>query len=194
MWGRRSSFFWNRHLGMLQVSGLVKLACRPVRSDLRVGTPDMKLGEIAPPKGAVKKRKRLGCGHGSGHGKTCGKGHKGQKSRSGGGVRPGFEGGQMPLQMRLPKVGFNSPFKSVYQVVNLDDIARRGLSGEITPEVLKKAGLIRSSARPVKVLGRGDVDGVLQVKVQAVSASASDKIARAGGSVEIVSKAASQTE
>ena len=153
----------------------------------------MRLGEISPPKGAVKRKKRLGCGHGSGKGKTSGKGHKGQKSRSGAKSRAWFEGGQMPLQQRLPKVGFNSPFRVVYQVVNLDDISRRGLSGEVTPETLKAAGLIGSLKRPVKVLGRGDTSEALQVKVHAVSASAAEKIARAGGSVEIISEGKSET-
>lgn len=144
----------------------------------------MKLGDLAPPKGAVKKRKRLGAGPGSGTGKTAGKGHKGQKSRSGAKHRAWFEGGQMPLQQRLPKVGFNNAFGTVYQVVNLDDIARKELSGDITPEVLKEAGLISSKVRPVKILGRGDVSQALQVKVDAVSASAAEKIVNAGGQVE----------
>ncbi len=154
----------------------------------------MKLGKMTPPAGAVKRRKRLGCGPGSGHGKTSGKGHKGQKSRSGAKSRAWFEGGQMPLQRRLPKVGFTSPFKVVYQVVNLDDIAGRGLSGEVTPDALKASGLIRSLKRPVKVLGRGEVSEALQVKAHAVSASASEKIARAGGSVEIIAKVVTKTE
>lgn len=146
----------------------------------------MKLGNLAPPKGAVKKSKRLGIGPGSGTGKTSGKGHKGQKSRSGAKHRAWFEGGQMPLQQRLPKVGFNNPFGTVYQVVNLDDLARKELSGEITPSVLKEAGLISSKERPVKILGRGDVSQALQIKVQAISASAAEKIVKAGGQVETV--------
>ncbi|MFT5369627.1 MAG: large subunit ribosomal protein L15 [Candidatus Latescibacterota bacterium] len=144
----------------------------------------MKLGNLAPPKGAVRKSKRLGIGVGSGTGKTAGKGHKGQKSRSGAKHRAWFEGGQMPLHQRLPKVGFNNPFGTVYQVVNLDDLARKELSGEITPSVLKQAGLISSKTRPIKILGRGDVSLVMQVKVQAISASAAEKIVKAGGQVE----------
>ena len=144
----------------------------------------MKLGNLAPPKGAVKKAKRIGIGVGSGNGKTAGKGHKGQKSRSGAKHRAWFEGGQMPLQQRLPKVGFNNPFGTVYQVVNLDDLARKELSGEITPDTLKEAGLISSKTRPVKILGRGEVSQALQVKVQAISASAAEKIVKAGGQVE----------
>ena len=154
----------------------------------------MKLSNMTPPSGAVKKRKRIGCGPGSGHGKTSGKGHKGQKARSGGKIRRGFEGGQMPLQRRLPKVGFTSPNKVVFQVVNLDDIVRREMTGEITPEILKKAGLIRSIVQPTKVLGRGEVSGAIQVKAHAVSASASEKITQAGGSVEIISGTASKAE
>jgi len=155
----------------------------------------MKLQEIRPPKGAVKKKKRLGCGSGSGTGKTSGKGHKGQKSRSGAKVRLGFEGGQMPIQMRLPKIRGSRPLhKVVYQVVNLADIAKRGLSGEVTPEALKQVRLIRSLNRPVKVLGQGEVAEALQLRVHAVSASASEKITQAGGSVEIVSRSAAKAE
>lgn len=146
----------------------------------------MKPGKFKPPAGAVKSRKRLGCGVGSGCGKTSGKGHKGQKSRSGAKIRPWFEGGQMPLQRRLPKVGFNNPQKVVYQVVNLDDIARRGLSGPVTPEHLKQTGLIRSIRRPVKILGRGEVSDAIQVQAHAVSRSAIGKIEAAGGSVSLI--------
>jgi len=143
-----------------------------------------KLNEIKAPVGGVRKRKRLGCGPGSGQGKTSGKGHKGQKSRSGAKIHPWFEGGQMPLQRRLPKFGFNRAEKVVFQVVNLDDITRRELAGEISPEVLRKSGLIRSTKRPVKILGRGEIAVALTVKVDAVSASAVEKIEKAGGSVE----------
>jgi len=146
----------------------------------------MKLGTISPPKGAVKKRKRLGSGVGSGQGKTSGKGHKGQRARSGSKIKPWFEGGQMPLQRRLPKIGFNNPNKVVFQLVNLDDISRKGLVGEITPESLKEAGLIRSFKKPVKLLGRGDVSAELQINVHAASTSASDKVAKAGGTVQII--------
>ena len=146
----------------------------------------MKLGTISPPKGAVKKRKRLGSGVGSGQGKTSGKGHKGQRSRSGSKIKPWFEGGQMPLQRRLPKIGFSNPNKVVFQPVNLDDIARKGLTGEITPEALRAAGLIRSTKRPIKLLGRGEITEALQVQVHAASTSASDKIVKAGGAVEII--------
>ena len=154
----------------------------------------MKLGDIAPPAGAVKKRKRLGCGPGSGHGKTSGKGHKGQRSRSGSKIRPWFEGGQMPLQRRLPKVGFSNPNRIVYQVVNLDEIARRELTGEVTPQVLKDVGLIKSLKKPVKVLGRGEISEAVQVHAHAFSASASEKIGRAGGTVEIIAKVVAKAE
>lgn len=146
----------------------------------------MEPGKFKPPKGAVTNRKRLGCGVGSGCGKTSGKGHKGQKSRSGAKLRPWFEGGQMPLQRRLPKVGFNNPSKVVYQVVNLDDIVKRGLSGSVTPQQLKQSGLIRSVRRPVKVLGRGEVSDPLQFHVHAASRSATEKIESAGGSVTLI--------
>ena len=158
------------------------------------GFANMKLGAIRAPKGGVKARKRLGCGRGAGQGKTCGRGHKGQKSRSGGKIPPWFEGGQMPLQRRLPKVGFVRPSKVVYQVVNLDDMARRGLTGEVTPETLEGARLIRSAKHLVKVLGRGEVQQALKVRVHAVSSSASEKIAQAGGSVELLSRIAPKAE
>lgn len=154
----------------------------------------MKLGDISPPAGAVKRKKRLGCGPGSGHGKTSGRGHKGQKARSGAKVKPWFEGGQMPLQRRLPKAGFTSQNRVTYQVVNLGAIARRGLFGEVTPETLRAAGLIRSLKQPVKVLGQGEISEALRVRVHAVSASASEKVVRAGGSVEILSERASAAD
>ena len=148
----------------------------------------MKLGDIRAPKGAKRKRKRLGCGVGSGKGKTSGKGHKGQKSRSGAKISAGFEGGQMPIQMRLPKIGGTKPFrKVVYQVVNLSDLARRGISGDVGPEMLRELRLIRSVRRPVKVLGRGEATGALIVRAHAFSASASEKIKQAGGSTEVIS-------
>ena len=143
----------------------------------------MKLSSIKAPKGSRRKKKRLGMGPGSGTGKTSGKGHKGQNSRSGGGVKPWFEGGQMPLQMRLPKIGFNST-RPDNQVLNVSDLARKELSGEVTIEVLKKSGLISSLNKPVKILGVGDLTHPLQVQEGIkVSASALEKIVRAGGSV-----------
>ena len=154
----------------------------------------MKLGNLSPPKGANSKKKRLGIGPGSGTGKTAGKGHKGQRSRSGSKRKAWFEGGQMPLQQRLPKVGFNNPFRVTYQVVNLDDLAGKEISGEVTPETLKAAGLIASAKKPVKILGRGEISASLQVQVQAVSASAAEKIVAAGGSVDAKAGGAVNTD
>jgi len=142
----------------------------------------MDLSNIKPPKGATKTKKRLGIGPGSGVGKTSGKGHKGQNARSGGGVKPWFEGGQMPLHMRLPKVGFTSG-REENQVLNLKDITRKGLKGSVTPDTLKEAGLIGSAARPAKILGVGEISEAIQVSGVAVSKSAAAKIAAAGGSV-----------
>ena len=143
----------------------------------------MKLSNIKAPKGSRRTKKRLGMGPGSGTGKTSGKGHKGQNSRSGGGVKPWFEGGQMPLQMRVPKVGFNST-RPDNQVLNVSDLERKALSGEVTVDVLKKSRLIGSVNRPVKILGEGDLSRSVQVKEGIkVSAAALEKIVRAGGSV-----------
>lgn len=142
----------------------------------------MDLSSIKPPKGATRTKKRLGIGPGSGVGKTAGKGHKGQNARSGGGVKPWFEGGQMPLQMRLPKVGFNSR-QPDNQVVNLKDLTRKGIKGTVTPDTLKSAGLIGSVSRPAKILAVGDISEAIQVSGIAVSKSAAAKIAAAGGSV-----------
>ena len=140
------------------------------------------LESIRRPKGAKKAPMRVGRGPGSGKGKTAGRGHKGRKSRSGGTTKPWFEGGQMPLQRRLPKRGFR-PWRPVkYQVVNVCDLGR--ISGdEATPETMRVAGLIGSLRRPVKVLGEGDVDRTLKVTAHAFSRVASEKIEKAGGEV-----------
>ena len=148
----------------------------------------LKLSELKPPKGATKNRKRLGRGTGSTLGKTCGRGHKGQKSRSGGGIPAWFEGGTMPLTLRLPKRGFNNIFGTEYQTVNLIRINRLGID-EITPQTLKDNGVIKSLRRPVKVLGAGKIEKAIKVKVDAVSKSAEEKIKAAGGSVERTAKA-----
>lgn len=145
----------------------------------------MKIEELSSAAGSRKKPKRVGRGPGSGHGKTSCKGHKGQKARSGSGKRPGFEGGQMPLQRRLPKRGFHNPFSRRYEVVNLADIERLGLDA-VTPEVLLERGVIKSSGSPVKVLGDGEIKRALSVKANAFSASARSKIEAAGGSAEVV--------
>jgi len=135
---------------------------------------------------SVKGRKRVGRGPGSGSGKTAGKGHKGQRARSGGGVRPGFEGGQMPLIRRLPKRGFRSPNRLVYQVVNVSDLNSFKKGSVVDPAGLREAGIVASRRRPVKVLGSGELNKGLEVKAHAFSHSASDKIAAAGGSWTII--------
>jgi len=149
----------------------------------------MKLDDIRPAKGAVKKRKRIGCGPGSGHGKTATKGHKGQNARSGGGVPPWFEGGQMPLQRRVPKRGFTNIFKVRFQVVNLDDLARFKSGDAVNRGSLIEAGLVSKTDLPVKVLGRGELKIPLHVEVDAVSRTAAKAIQDAGGSVSLVSGA-----
>jgi large subunit ribosomal protein L15 len=154
----------------------------------------MDLKSIKPPKGARKNRKRLGIGRGTGQGKTAGRGENGQKSRSGGGVPVWFEGGQMPLQRRLPKIGFNRPQKVIFQIVNLDQLSDRKLTGDVTLATLREAGLIRNMNRPVKVLGRGSLESALQVSVHAVSQSARDKITQAGGSVHLLSGASTASQ
>ena len=148
----------------------------------------MNLNDLRPAEGSTQKRKRVGRGTGSGKGKTSGRGQKGQNSRTGGGVRPNFEGGQLPLTKRLPKLrGFNNRFKVEYVPVNLDELDRLfdGQS-EINPEALAGAGLVGKSSDPVVVLARGDVSKALTVKVQRISATARQKMEAAGGSIEIL--------
>ncbi len=136
----------------------------------------------APEKG--KKRRRVGRGESSGLGKTCGKGHKGQRSRSGASISPGFEGGQMPLQRRLPKKGFtNAPFKIRYNLVHIRDLARFDSGTVITPDLLREQGLVKRRG-PVKLLSDGDVAGAYTVRLDRVSTSARSKIEAAGGNVE----------
>ncbi|MGC6423645.1 MAG: 50S ribosomal protein L15 [Lentimonas sp.] len=144
----------------------------------------MNLENIPTIKGATHPTKRLGRGEGSGHGKTSGKGHKGQKARSGGGIRIGFEGGQMPLYRKLPRRGFNNKnFKTSYQLVNVDQLER--IEGDVVDrEALIKAGLVRDNDQGVKLLGEGEVSKAFTVKVCKVSASAKSKIEAAGGKVE----------
>ena len=144
----------------------------------------MKLHTLKPPKGSRTNRKRVGRGAGSGMGETSTRGHKGAKARSGYRHKRGFEGGQMPLHRRLPKVGFTNIFKQEYQVVNLKDLVRMS-PGEITVETLKAAGIVRSSRLPVKVLGNGSVDKPYTVKAAAFSKSAVTKIEAAGGKAEV---------
>ena len=148
----------------------------------------MKLNELSPAKGARKNRKRVGRGHGSGLGKTAGRGHKGQKSRSGGSIPAWFEGGQLPLTRRLPIKGFKNPTRREYEVINLSDLERSGLEGTVTVAVLRAAGIVTRSKKPVKILGMGEVTKALDLKVNAVSAKAREKIEAAGGTIELVKK------
>ena len=147
----------------------------------------MKLSQLKPPKGAVKKSKRIGCGTGSGHGSTATRGTKGQKARSGGSIPAWFEGGQMPLQRRVPKRGFVNIFKTHYQVVNLDGLSRFASGAKVTRGSLIDAGLVRKASLPVKLLGRGELTAALDVEVDAVSRSAADAIRKAGGTIRLLS-------
>ena len=147
----------------------------------------MNLSDLKPPKGAKHTKKRVGRGEGSGSGVTAGRGHKGQKSRSGYHHKRGFEGGQMPLQRRVPKRGFFNPFRVEYAVVNLDTLADRFAAGtEVTPELLRERRLVRSNAKLVKILARGDIDTALTVKAHKFSQKVSEKIAAAGGQTEVI--------
>jgi large subunit ribosomal protein L15 len=143
----------------------------------------MRLHELSNRPGAVKRRKRVGCGEGGGHGKTSGRGSKGQNSRSGGGVRPGFEGGQMPIYRRLPHRGFNNyNFRTSFDTVNVGELARLDASiTEVDRDVLIKAGLIRGQFPGLKILATGDLDRALKVTATKFSAAAKDKIEKAGG-------------
>ncbi len=145
----------------------------------------MKLNELRPSTGAVKKRKVIGRGTGSGHGGTSTKGHKGHKARSGGKIHDWFEGGQMPLQRRIPKRGFTNIFRTTYEVVNVGMLNRFEAGAEVDPGVLHKAGLTRAR-RMVKLLGEGNLDRALVCRVHAASASAKAKVEAAGGRVEIL--------
>ena len=145
----------------------------------------MKLDDLRPAAGSNKKRKRVGRGDGSGHGKTSGRGHKGQGARSGGNTKPGFEGGQMPLQRRLPKRGFHNPFRIEMSVVNLSQLESLPAGSEVTPETLTLHGYV-GKGRRVKVLGDGDLSKALTVKAHGFSAKAKEKIEGAGGKAELI--------
>ncbi len=147
----------------------------------------MRINELSPAENSKKSPKRLGRGIGSGIGKTSGKGHKGQNARSGGGVRPGFEGGQMPITRRLPQRGFNNLFKKVFSVVNVEDLNALEDNTVVTQEVLKEKNII-SKVEPngLKVLGNGELNKALQVKAAKFSKSAIEKIEKAGGSIEVL--------
>ena len=146
----------------------------------------MKLHELSPAPGSVREVKRIGRGHGSGKGKTAGKGHKGQKARAGRGMRPGFEGGQMPLQRRVPKRGFNNSFATRYAIVNLAALNKFENGAVVDTEALKAAGLVKNSYDGVKILGNGSLEKNLTVKAAAFSESAKSKIEAAGGKAEVV--------
>jgi large subunit ribosomal protein L15 len=145
----------------------------------------MKLNELSPAKGSRKASKRLGRGVGSGTGKTAGRGTKGYNSRSGGGVRPGYEGGQMPIHRRLPKRGFTNIFKKDIVVINIRDLARFQSGSVVDEATLAQAGLIKSQRDGVKLLGQGEIAYPLNVKVNYFSKSAKAKIEAAGGSIEV---------
>jgi large subunit ribosomal protein L15 len=146
----------------------------------------MRIHELAPAPGAKKAPKRLGRGTGSGHGKTAGKGHKGQRARSGHGKGPQFEGGQLPLTMRLPKRGFKNPTRKVYALVNTGDLGRFEAGTVVTPEILLEKRIIRKMLDGVKILGEGDLDKALTVRAHRFSRQAAEKIEAAGGKAEVI--------
>ena len=141
------------------------------------------MSSLKPPEGSRKKRKRIGRGDGSGHGGTSTKGHKGQNARSGGRVRPGFEGGQMPLSRRLPKRGFRNPFRRNIVIINIDQLKRFPEGSVIDKDALLEAGLVNRIGDGIKVLGKGNIEYPISVKVDMISRGAKDKIEAAGGSV-----------
>ncbi len=141
---------------------------------------------LKPNAGSARKKKRVGRGIGSGHGKTSCRGSKGQKSRSGATIPPGFQGGQMPLYRQLPKRGFKNPFRKSFGVVNVSDLSAVEHDGVIDIEVLKGKGLVKKREKYVKILGEGDIARAVQIKVHAVSRTAREKIEGAGGSIELI--------
>jgi len=146
----------------------------------------MKMHELAPAFGSTKESKRIGRGHGSGQGKTAGKGHKGQKARAGRGVRAGFEGGQMPLQRRVPKRGFNNIFAEEWTAINVAALNVFEDGTVVDAAALAQKGIIKKAELPVKVLGNGNITKKLEVKLNAYSASAAEKITAAGGKAEVI--------
>ena len=146
----------------------------------------MKLHELSPAFGSTKEAKRIGRGHGSGNGKTAGKGHKGQKARAGHGMRPGFEGGQMPLQRRVPKRGFNNIFAEEVIAINVCALNVFEDGAVVDAAALADKGIVSKASYPVKVLGKGEITKKLTVKLNAFSASAAEKIAAAGGKTEVI--------
>lgn len=146
----------------------------------------MKLHELSPAPGSRHERKRVGRGTGSGMGKTSTRGHKGQNARSGGGVRPGFEGGQNPLYRRLPKRGFTNPTRKEYAIVNIQDLNNFAADTEVTPELLLEQGIVKNAKSGIKILGNGEVTVKLTVKANKFSQSAVEKIEAAGGKTEVI--------
>ena len=146
----------------------------------------MKLDSLSPVKGSVSKKKRIGRGHGSGLGKTSGRGHKGAGQRSGNRKRAWFEGGQMPLARRLPRRGFTNIFKEVFQIVNVGDISNLKDGSIVDPVSLEASGLIRSSLKPVKILGNGTIEKKIKISASAFSNSAKEKIEKVGGETIIL--------
>lgn len=146
----------------------------------------MKLHELSPAPGSTKKAFRVGRGAGSGNGKTAGKGHKGQKARSGGGVRPGFEGGQMPLQRRIPKRGFNNIFAKPLEAINVSDLEKFEDGAVVDAKALLDAGVLSKCRYGVKILGNGEISKKLTVKASAFSETAKEKIEAAGGKAEVI--------
>ena len=144
----------------------------------------MRLNDLSPAAGSRKKRKRIGRGVGSGHGKTAGRGTKGYNSRSGGGVRPGYEGGQMPIHRRLPKRGFTNIFKKIYAVVNIRDLGKFDSGSTVDEAALIRAGLVKGRRDGIKLLGHGEVSVPLTIKLHLVSKSAREKIESVGGKIE----------
>jgi len=146
----------------------------------------MKLHDLKPAEGSVTVSLRKGRGHGSGLGKTAGRGQKGQKSRSGSGIRPGFEGGQMPLARRIPKRGFTNVYATVYSIVNLRDLEAFEEGTVVTPELLKKTGLVRKDNDGIKILGNGNLTKKLTVQAHKFSKTAQEKIEALGGKTEVI--------
>jgi large subunit ribosomal protein L15 len=146
----------------------------------------MRLNDLAPEKGQRKARKRVGRGVASGSGKTAGRGNKGQNARSGGGVRPGYEGGQMPIHRRLPKRGFKNHFKKIYAIINVQDLNRFEAQSVVDEVALIKGGLVKGDRDGIKVLGKGDIAVPVTVRTNKISESARQKIEAAGGKIEVI--------
>lgn len=152
----------------------------------------MRLNDLIASQGASKKPKRVGRGTGSGHGKTACRGHKGQKARSGKKLRPGFEGGQMPLTRRVPKRGFTNRFKMKYQIVNIEKLNRFKKDSKVSPEMLKTQGLIKDAHLPIKLLSVGKISKPLNIQAWAISRQAKEKVEKAGGKIELIKEVASR--